>query len=108
MPKTVISLGRYPHDISAEELRRIQQLFGADVNIARTSAVTSSEHLADCERLHPSAVLLPSDEAIFTNAVNQGIPHLVYARGRRSDVGLYRIWNLNRFPFRSLIHRELQ
>jgi|CXWL01.1.fsa_nt_gi nitrate reductase beta subunit len=101
MPKTIMLMGRKPFQLGEHELRELQSKYGKDVQFVSSNACTSEEHLAECTRVKPDVVLLPSDEPYFADAVREGVQHIVYASGRKGRWGLYVIWNLVRYPFRS-------
>ncbi len=101
MPNTILLLGRTKEQLGEHETRQILHRYGEDVEFVTTKPGTEEEHLADCKRIKPDAVLLPSDMPIFAKAVREGHEHIVYASGRKSEWGLYVVWNLVRYPFRS-------
>lgn len=103
MPKTILLLGRTEDQLGEDETRKLKSRYGDDVLFVTTKPGTEEEHLADCQRINPDAVLLPSDMPIFAKAIREGHEHIVYASGRKSEWGLYVVWNLVRYPFRSFM-----
>jgi len=110
MKDHVLSLGRERAEIPEEEFLLLQELFGRDVGIRTTNPRDSEDHLENCRALEPRAVLIPSTTPIFSQAVNQGVPHLVYGAGRKGDLALYRLMQMYdfRYPYRTLIHGEFR
>lgn len=101
MSKTVLLLGRTEDQLGKDERKQLEEKYGKDVVFETSNTCNPSEHLAVCKRVRPVAVLLPSDDPFFKEAVDEGHQHVVYASGRKGRWGLYVIWRLVRYPFRS-------
>lgn len=100
MPKTILLLGRTVEELGESEARALKRRYGENVQFITSMACTEEAHLAECNRIRPDAVLLPSEKPFFAEAVRQGHEHIIYGHGR-SGWGLKVIWNLVPYPFRN-------
>jgi hypothetical protein len=81
MTKTVLLVQHDADSLPDKTLRELRNVFGKDVLFVRTDPKNEEEHLADCVRLSPAAVLLPP-EPFWVKAQEKGYRHGAIMHGR--------------------------
>lgn len=75
--RIVILLRRDPNTVGPDLRQAFEAKVGGKVEFIRTDPVDYVEHLGDCQRLHPVAILLPTEKPITSAAMEQGFPHVI-------------------------------
>ena len=81
--KTVILLRRYVDNLTSSELDLFRAAFpGEEIKFKRTDPHTFIDHLADCERIKPDAIMLPIERPIPSAAMEKGFRHVTVIDGK--------------------------
>jgi len=69
--------------LSSSEEKMLQKVFAdQELEYHRTDPVDYKEHLRDCERIKPVAVVLPLEKPIPSAAMEKGFCHILIEEGK--------------------------